>query len=436
MVAPQSIKDSPRDVWGSLKVPSYNSMGGSTYFMTRPNTSTWLDVTSGSNFSSLIGVPIAGIPETRQFALNFTTGYFEFHVTGFDFYSNKTLNFTDVNSLLPPLTFPWEIDSNHSNSAYVFGNNATNTETDWFLDTATPFATKPVAPYRPRSVDFGARLSNPTSIGLIHLAVTFVMVDLQCECDGGECTAAKIRVSNQAYNSSGSTLMDYDLTPLDDQNVTERTFQDLPLIDGNAATRTSVNYLQDNVPSESAVSSDDSARGIDIRLWEDDMEGFAQRFSVIFNTYWLSAVAPWQGGQLPSINALESNNPIFASEATTGLATTLEEVYVCNWGWFMLVVGASTITFCCGILNAILRYQSLAPDILGYVSSLTRDNPYCEVPGGGSLLDGIDRARLLKDTKVRLEDVQPQKDVGHIAFARSNGDKFGAGRLRWRRMYD
>jgi hypothetical protein len=436
MVAPQSIKNSPRDVWGSIKIPLYDWTAAVERPTIQSEADTWLDVNSSTNYSSLIGIPIVGIPETGKFQLNLTAGYFDFHVLGLGVSSNQTLNFSQVDSLLPLLTFPWKSDSNQSNSSGIFVDNATDTATDWFLDTATPFTTRPVAPYQPRNITFGARSSNPTSIGLIHLNVTFMMVEIQCECDSGQCAAAKLRPSKQEYQQSDIDVPDPFLTPLDDQDVTERTFTQLPLIDGKADTRTSVNYLQDSTPSESSVSSDDTSQGIDVRLWANDPQDFAERFTVIFNTFWLSSIAPWQGGPLPNISALESKNPVFASESVIGLAIALEEVYVCNWGWFILVISASIVTFFCGILNAVIRYQSLAPDVLGYVSSLTRDNPHCKVPGGGSLLDGIDRARLLKDVKVRLEDVRPHNEIGHVAFAASDGDKFSAGRLRWGRLYD
>lgn len=50
------------------------------------------------------------------------------------------------------------------------------------------------------------------------------------------------------------------------------------------------------------------------------------------------------------------------------------------------------------------------------ISTLTRDNPYYPLPEGGSALDGIDRARLLRDHPIRLADVKPEKDAGYIAF--------------------
>lgn len=73
---------------------------------------------------------------------------------------------------------------------------------------------------------------------------------------------------------------------------------------------------------------------------------------------------------------------------------------------FMLLLGAASITLQC--LNTV-------PDILGYVSTITRDNPYVELPANASVVDGPERTRLLRDLRIQLTDVQPGADVGHLA---------------------
>lgn len=48
---------------------------------------------------------------------------------------------------------------------------------------------------------------------------------------------------------------------------------------------------------------------------------------------------------------------------------------------------------------------------------MTYENPYVKIPEGGSTLDAMERARLLKDMKVYVSDVRGDKTVGHIALA-------------------
>jgi hypothetical protein len=52
--------------------------------------------------------------------------------------------------------------------------------------------------------------------------------------------------------------------------------------------------------------------------------------------------------------------------------------------------------------SSCLRSRTLDPDIFGYVSSLTKYKDLVQSPQAGSTLIGIDRARLLKDVKVKV----------------------------------
>ncbi|RPA88314.1 hypothetical protein BJ508DRAFT_320403 [Ascobolus immersus RN42] len=66
-----------------------------------------------------------------------------------------------------------------------------------------------------------------------------------------------------------------------------------------------------------------------------------------------------------------------------------------------------------------------APDVLGFFSSFTRDNPYIPLEqetgeNSGSALDGTKRAKLLKEVRVRLGDVQPHAQHGHISLFRED----------------
>jgi hypothetical protein len=48
---------------------------------------------------------------------------------------------------------------------------------------------------------------------------------------------------------------------------------------------------------------------------------------------------------------------------------------------------------------------------------MTYENPWLRIPSGGTMLDGMERARLLKDVEVCIGDVRGNEEVGHIAVA-------------------
>lgn len=63
-----------------------------------------------------------------------------------------------------------------------------------------------------------------------------------------------------------------------------------------------------------------------------------------------------------------------------------------------------------------LRKNTLAPDIFGYVSSLTRDNPHLNLPEGGFTMSGLERARTLRKVKARIADVADENGVGKVGL--------------------
>lgn len=74
--------------------------------------------------------------------------------------------------------------------------------------------------------------------------------------------------------------------------------------------------------------------------------------------------------------------------------------------------------------GALLELFIQGPDILGFASTLTRENPYVDIAPGGTALDGPARARKLGNLRVHLVDLCPQGDVGYITFkAASSVDK-------------
>lgn len=110
-------------------------------------------------------------------------------------------------------------------------------------------------------------------------------------------------------------------------------------------------------------------------------------------------------------------------------------IYKASIPWILTLLLCSGVLLLLGIANVVVVLQTTAPDILGYVSSLTRDNPHVEIPKGGTTLYGKDRARLVRDIKIQLADVKEGGEVGYIALKSSGGGAAGAGRLRSDRLY-
>lgn len=85
------------------------------------------------------------------------------------------------------------------------------------------------------------------------------------------------------------------------------------------------------------------------------------------------------------------------------------------------------------IVRGVFSVLTHGPDILGRCSTLLRDTPYIQETRAESTLDGYDRTRKLGDFRVKLVDIDYEKDVGYIAIA-EHKDGLG-GRLVKGRYY-
>ena len=122
-------------------------------------------------------------------------------------------------------------------------------------------------------------------------------------------------------------------------------------------------------------------------------------------------------------------------DATANISTSVT-LYVHDPVFVSLTLITSTVLLICGFLGLYFRYSAIAPDIIGYVSTMTRDNPHFSLPTGHGMLDGIERARLLRDVRVQIAEVADMKDgdIGHVALRNVDREDVEEGRLRkWTR---
>jgi hypothetical protein len=68
-------------------------------------------------------------------------------------------------------------------------------------------------------------------------------------------------------------------------------------------------------------------------------------------------------------------------------------------------------------------------------TALVRDNPYVRDPGYSSMDHAIDQAKRLRNTVVRLGDVRPGDEVGHVAIAASETNGLVVGQQDAKRLY-
>jgi hypothetical protein len=152
----------------------------------------------------------------------------------------------------------------------------------------------------------------------------------------------------------------------------------------------------------------------------------------LVNTY-MTASQPV--GSLSKPNELLYDNAAMASGIANGTITNttywltasanispFDPRYYLSVPWIVVDLMTCLILLASAIASCWLRQRTVAPDIFGYVSSMTRDNPHMHLPDGGSTMSGVERAKALRNVKVMVADLNGGNGVGHIGLVAKHPD--------------
>lgn len=159
-----------------------------------------------------------------------------------------------------------------------------------------------------------------------------------------------------------------------------------------------------------------------IRDWDRDasnMTLFSRRMTTAFNTIFQVSLHPRNVTTANSSfigQSGSSDDPLYDTIRAT--ASDTRDIYVADRGWCAILLLVGSILQILAVAGLWLRAWISGPDLLGFASSLMRDNPYFpeSVNSCGSALGGPDRARLCRDMRVQIADLQPSEERGYIAF--------------------
>lgn len=229
--------------------------------------------------------------------------------------------------------------------------------------------------------------------------------------------------------------VDETLTPIDQLfPVGYNLLTGLPFsgIHVHPGTSTPTEYFLTDPPSALSHTLIDAAN---LTVVPNDV--LADRFTLVFNTYWHATInTPLLVGRSFDLGSSGDSYAPWLNpwdNTTASLAAYNPPTYSVNKAWLALMIISTAVTFATGIVGLVIKYRTHAPDIFGYVSSLTRDSPYLATPSmtHGSLLTGAQRARHLKEERVRFLHVDPERDVGRITLGlEPHAEESGSGRGR------
>ncbi|UPX13668.1 uncharacterized protein EKO05_0004168 [Ascochyta rabiei] len=275
-------------------------------------------------------------------------------------------------------------------------------------------------------------------------------VEASVKCSGDQCVTSKLRKSRTDTRPEA-------LTGLETHSLTEYFVQEFP---------TAIKFNEGSSPTERFMANTSAFPFIQraghsmspqlyVNLSIVPPEILSRRLSLVLNTYYqLSTQSSGYFGSLTTnlsaygpdtlpvtdVNAYlpanlsatdhpyydwftvfmqtvyEMDSPFMGATTTADIKSTMQ-VFVCNYAWFALLVASSAIILVTGTVAVVLKRKTLGPEMFGFVASMTYENPWLRIPDGGTMLDGMERARLLKDVEVCIGDVRGTEDVGHIAVA-------------------
>jgi hypothetical protein len=409
LLAPVKVKLSATDLWSNPKLPFLESIPG---YDGQSATDKWLNVPGAPNvtYSSLTGIVVAGLPPDRSSNFSIQSSYFNLKCSdGAYFKVNASAAPDDVNGFyggfvdwLGPLGIHRNLSAGLF-SGYEYYWSSFMVDTNWNFENFPPDSINLI---------YASQGAAEGHISAYKCAIETARVEAGIACDKKACRVDRMRRS----------LIDTRpprLTPFNQGNMSYiGGFLDwFPVAAG--ATHDAMMSPTDQYLFGSDSPYDDLAK------YKSDFgnvtgKQVSQRLSILLNTAWQASllgvsVATQTPINLTAVAVGDAGHTYANTTADTFLS---HPVYVARKVWVGLTATISVMLLLCGIAGMVFKYLTKAPDILGYVSTMTRENPYFEDPVGGDAMGGLERARVLKHVQVQIVDGKPWHDRGYVAFRR------------------
>lgn len=415
----EAIKISQRDIWRNVRIPFLHTLDGYDPQVAEY----WLPVSNDSipGYSSMIGTPVRGFPPTQSGNTSFVvkTNYQVLQV-GIPGPQTKYAR-VDPSQCKPWLNaIDWKARNNgsllvpHDDERIKSMNQGKpniqlNVLRDPVRSRVPPFPFYEIELPRPRMhLVFQSR----RNLTICDVRTEYVESGIECARASRQgdlaCHATKVRRS-----PLGPESKDYENVTALDVGRNMIILQHMPYtLASNTVVEPSFleKWLKDP-PSSLPYSNDYN------KLWYEDvpLDVFSDRLSMVLNTYLhatLNATFIFGSDGM----TLEARDETW--DNTTGTWTEFTApVYQLHKVWFSLYMISAAVLTIAALINILLRIWTHSPDFLNSISALTRDSAFIQVPTPASTLDGSDRARLLRDTWVMIQDVQPDGKLGRIALS-------------------
>lgn len=421
--------EEPMDLFGNVKIPDitlldgfrsvsdmdftlYNKTISADFRRFHPANNTekssqWYNVPTERpvQYTSLLGLPVVGVPSRGNSSFSLTSAYWNIHCDPFTY--KKGGNSSGVEGLKRGPFGP------------SFAINLERQDFSWMSFYKTMHY----------EMSVGSKIE-PSEIITTRCSATWSFVESLVDCQATACAVKQMRELFKPVNAT----FNYNLDLL----CRHMPGADLGFRQEMATSSELVEqWIQD--PDLQTFMRHNKRFG-EREVWVNHtgmpIELFSHRFKMAVNTFWDSTLGlQYRMGNLTADaiqNQEDRANNLTWAEANLQGSYFDGEKYSCNKTFATITIVISLFLFMAANVSVILGIVTKAPDILGYVSTCARDNPYFE-RYVASHLDGLEAARALRDVRVVIGDVRRKDDVGHIAFASMDSCPDRVNRAR---MYD
>ncbi|KAI0452723.1 hypothetical protein F5B21DRAFT_321457 [Xylaria acuta] len=432
------------DIWGNLRIPMLEAMDDADGM-------DWVHIKNASNitYTSLVGVPfrLGHQRGSADFTLNVSYTFLDcptFAITNRTGRPGMFTNFSDPNSrpALSDQRNSWVSAAISDSRYYVPSDNtwdplaqlaATNcsggcsctipgTTPGSYQNIHTDNCTKGLWPSR--RLIWESDTDGTLAHADCNLHTTYADVNYTCAGAGKPCEAKSVRRSPSPRNPRNATVFDDDGWVNGGGNIQAfiQQFTELNELPGSRYLVPVVAYLMS--PAEALTWTSNQ---YDRNVIQAGRAQFERRLSQLINTLHTIGSAPYTvastvpvGGEYNTTQRPE----IYPQNVTTVPMTITAEQRVirCDRGWLSVLLLSSFTVLAAALASVVVRRRVLVPDILGSLTLVTLDNRCEDIAIGGSTLDGIERARLLKHVPVRMVDVNPGGVHGRLALSGPGND--------------
>jgi hypothetical protein len=411
----RNYMNAPMDLWGAVKIPDPASSSGKL-------DDGWqsFEFAPSANYTSLFGIPTVGIPTTGNTTFNLMSHYWAVNCANFTLEKadwNSTSMFGMYRESAQSISFTMELPF-----------NADDDLKDGVTFTYRSLRAEPPAANAP-----GGRNA---SISQTKCSLAIKFVESRVGCAGQSCRVTAMRNIDRGTIPFPTHLIRNALILLPGTDIGL-----LP----SRRTRTQSEITEKWIADPDTTFDDDAGPEAVSGFFADVSKipppVFSKRLQLVINTFWDSTL----GSRYRSANfTLGQNFSMFTT--SSGISTPLHfnssqlsgskfdgEQYVCSKPFAIITIVVSMVLFVSAVVSLVLAASlTTSPDILGFISTYLRDNPYADAKAA-SHSDGLDAARVLGDIRVIVGDVKSGEDVGHVAFATVGN---GVERLERKKLYD